>query len=495
MNGIMKHARTAIAIGIMASAVCYSSESAAEPPGEVEQSATYPIRVFYDASLVDFVPQVMSDTEDAWQTVIVDQGLVPPLHMVGDVAEVGFDVVLDISISGLAQYEIAGVDATTPATDCAVLNTFNPMGAATLDYIRMTVELLVARSSLRAVDCIEPVKPAYDMFGVAFGVLSMGDLNPYWLSSELPSFQALPWNSLDYAGGSSATEIFYPYGSALFTLFIDEAYGEGDGSFIVETWNGTAQDGTIESFSGLSCTADVENEPDYLDAIGSQLESVGASFDEAMVEFAQWRYFIGADDDGAHFANAASWAGGEVALDTVLTVDDLPVDGQTCENPVAELGTGYIEVDLEGLGAPEEPLEVSFEAVTEGSSWSAVAYFIPSEGGEATIQPLAFTDADHGSLMLPELASYAVMILAVVNLGDGDHDGDAMDWSTANGEFRFSIGPHVDDLEDAGVDAGADAGDDAGSGASSDDGCACSAAVGGEPRRGSLLAVMLGIAG
>jgi hypothetical protein len=490
MNGIMKHARAAIAIGIMASAVCYSPESAAEPPGEVAQSATYPIRVFYDTSLAEFVPQVMSDTEDAWQVVIVDQGLIPPLHMVGDVVEIGFDVVLDITIAGLAQYEIAGVDATTPATDCAMLNYFNPMGAATLDYIRMTVELLVARSSLRAVDCIEPVKPAYDMFGVAFGVLSMGDQNPYWLSSELPSFQSLPWNSLDYAGGSSTVEIFYPYGSALFTLFIDEAYGDGDGSFLVDVWNGTAQDGTIESWSGLSCTSDVENEPDYLDAIGTQLESVGASFDEAMVEFAEWRYFIGADDDGAHFVNAASWTGGEVARDTVLAAGDLPVDGMACANPVAELGTAYVEVDLAELGVPEEPLEVSFEAVTEGSSWSAVAYFIPSEGGAATIQPLTFTDADHGSLMLPGLSSYAKMVLAVVNLGDGDHDGDAYDWSTENGEFRFSIGPHADELEDAGVDAG----DDAGTSASSDDGCACSAAVGGDVPRGSLLAVMLGIA-
>jgi hypothetical protein len=452
----------------------------AEPPGEVAESEIYPIRVFYDSSFTDDVPLMIAEAEAAWADLVDGHQLPPPLTMFGETVGEGFDVLLDVDIGGVGTYEVLGDHPDTAIADCPTLAWFNPWAAPTEEMLTMTMHHLLARQCLRAVDCIEPYKPAYDMFAVAYGYYYMGLDHPYWLSSELPAFQSLPWNSLDYVGSSSdMDDIFYAYGSALFTLFLDEVYGDADGALLNAIWERTSQDGTILTWSGPFTTADVDNEPDFLDAIAAELEDQGSSFDEAFLEFVEWRFFMGDDDDGAHSPNAADWIGGEVERDIVLTAEDLPVEDKGCENRVAEYGSNYIEIDPADLD-PEVTLDFEFDGNPETNWW--VGLFLIPESGAAEMQPFNMNDEHTGEAVLDDPTAHDKIVLAVANLSDGDHDGDAEDWGTAVGDFTYSItGPAGSDSDtdvDSDTDSDTDADTDSDAGAEpstsgSEGGCGC----------------------
>ncbi|MBW2277251.1 MAG: hypothetical protein JRF63_07145 [Deltaproteobacteria bacterium] len=484
-----------IAMAALLGLCALASKAEAEPPGEVAESDTYTIRIFYDISMVDDVPLMMAEAEAAWVDLVEGHQLSPPLTMFGDVVDVGFDVLLDTEIPGVGTYEVLGDSPDTAITDCPTLAWFNPWAAPTEEMLTMTMHHLLARQCLRAVDCIEPYKPAYDMFAVAYGYYYMGLDHPYWLSSELPAFQSMPWKSLDYVGASSdMDDVFYAYGSALFALFLDEVYGAGDGALLNSTWDRTAQDGTILTWTGPFATADVENEPDFLDAIAAELEEQSSSFDEAFLEFVEWRYFLGADDDGAHSPSAADWTGGEVTRDILLAADDLPVEDKGCENRVAEYGSNYIEIDVTALD-PEVSLDFEFDGNPE-TSWWAGLFLIP-EDGAATVQPFEMGDEFSGETSVGDPTAFSQIVIAVANLSDGEHDGDAEQWGTATGDFTYSItGPAGSDSDtdvdsDTDSDSDSDTDSDAGAeptGSSNDGGCSCRAVD--ETSDVSLLALL-----
>jgi hypothetical protein len=465
-------------------AVCVlSAEAKGEPPGDMAESSLYPIRIFYESSLVGEVPGIMAEAEDAWADLIVDAQLPPPLTLFGTTVDVGFDIVLDTAIPGLSTYEVVGDHPGTTTADCPTLAWFNPSASTSNDMLTMTIHHLLARQCLRAVDCIEPFRPAYDMFAVAYGYHYMGLDHPYWLSSELPVFQSMPWESIDYVG--SGMEVYYAYGSALFTLFLDEMYGAADGALLKSIWERTAQDGTILTWLGPDITTDVDNEPDFLDAIAAELEDQASTFNEAFIEFVEWRFFIGADDDGAHSDYAPDWAGGEVARDAELTAADLPMEDADCANPVAEYGANYIEIDLAGLD-PEIALDFTFNGNKETCWW--VGLFLIPPSGAATVQPFDMTDDYSGEYTLEDPAVYERIVIAIANLSDGDHDGDASDWTTAFGDFTYSITDAEDPEDDAGTNGDTDAGADAGS-SGGNSGCGCRSVDSGNGK-GSLLELL-----
>jgi len=473
-----------------------AAEARAEPPGEVAESEIYPIRVFYDSSMGDDVSGIIVEAEAAWADLVEGHQLPPPLTMFGDTVGVGFDVLLDTEIPGVGTYEVLGDNPDTAITDCPTLAWFNPWAASSEEMLTMTMHHLLARQCLRAVDCIEPYKPAYDMFAVAYGTYYMGLDHPYWLANELPAFQHLPWKSLDYVGSTSdPDDVFYAYGSALFALFLDEVYGAGDGDLLNSIWERTAQDGTILTWTGPFATADVDNEPDFLDAITAELADQEISFDEAFLEFVEWRFFIGADDDGAHSPLAADWAGGEVTRDIVLAADELPVEDKGCENRVAEYGADYIEIDPAGL-EQDVTLEFEFDGNAETRWWAAL--FLIPESGAAEVQPFEMDDDFTGEAVLENPTAHQRIVLAVANLSDGDHDGDAEEWGTGNGDFTYSItGPDPgsdsdsDSDTDSDSDADTDSDTDAGAtGASDDGGCSCRA-VDASPASPSLFGLLL----
>jgi hypothetical protein len=481
-----------IAVAALLAVCALSAEAKGEPPGEVAESDLYPIRVFYEASSIDAVPGVIAEAEAAWVDLIEGAELPPPLTLFDTTVGDGFDILLDTEIAGVGTYEVLGDHPDTPAADCPTLAWFNPWASPSEEMLTMTMHHLLARQCLRAIDCIEPYKPAYDMFTVAYGYHYMGLDHPYWLSAELPAFQSLPWKSLDYVG-ATPEEAFYAYGSALFTLFLDEVYGAADGALLKSIWDRTVQDGTILTWMGPIVTADVDNEPDFLDAIAAELEDQSSSFDEAFLEFVEWRFFLGADDDGAHSAYAADWGGGEVARDIVHTAADLPVEDKGCENRVAEYGANYIELDPSDLD-PGVVLDFEFDGNDETRWW--VGLFLIPESGAATVEPFEMANDFSGEHTLADPTAHESIVMAIANLSDGDHDGDASEWTTAFGDFTYSIsGPDgdadTDSDSDADTDADtdADAGPDAG-GSGGSDSCGCRSA-GSDTGSSSLLGLLL----
>jgi len=475
-------------------ALAAGSGALAEPAGAYLESTTYPIRVFYDVDTEPAADDALALAEDAWAQEVVGMEFSPPLRTVGvdDDVQVGFDLVLDNSIGGAATYMITADNPDTAITDCATVGVVNPSALTTLTLLEMGVLHIFNHNALHATDCIEPQNPAYDMFSAAVEVAIMGADHPYWIMmtiGELPTFQAHPWYSID-AVPASGSELFYTYGSALFPMLVDEVWGDGDGLLLSSIWARTAQDGTITSFSPMP-VADVENEPDFLDAIAAEATAQGSSFDEAFVLLTEYRFFVGTDDDGAHFDLAAAWEGGEVKRDTQLVASDLPVEGGAPEHLVAEYGASYVEIDPAGLPSPQEAI-VSFSGNT-AKAWAASLYLVPADGA-ATIVPISL-DADRsGEAAIEDASAWSRIVLAVANLGDGAHDADDGDWGDENGDYAYSIAtPGYGDPDagadggDADADADTDAGADAGQGSGSS-GCGCMVSG---PAPSSLLTALL----
>jgi hypothetical protein len=463
-----------LAIGFAAAllaAAAAAGPAAAEPPGDVAESELYPIRAFHGEGWADYAAEVVTAAEAAWEHLVIDVGMPAPLTLFGTDVGSGFDVVLDGSLPGAGTYEILADNPATAAADCAVLAYLNPLAMSVDGMLEMTIHHLMSRNVLHAVDCIEQYRPAYETFAVAFGVLYMGAADhPYWLPYELPGFQKQPWRSLDWAGGSSATDVWYAYGTALFALHVDEVHGAGDGALLPGIWARAAQDGTIVATNGPMAQADVDNEPDYLDAFAAAFEELGTTFDEAFVRFVEWRFFVGADADGGHSEAAATWVGGEVSREALLAAGDLPVVDAPAAHPLSEYGASYIDIDPAGLA---EPLSIGF-AGNPDSAWWAGLFLIPG-GVPATVEELTLTDGA-GQIEIPQPAEYQKIVLAVANLGNGQHDADLQDWSSANGDFTYTVtGPGSGDA-DTDTDGDTDSDEDAGTGASSSDGgCGCRA--------------------
>jgi hypothetical protein len=494
--------RTSFALAAM-TVMTAGAGAAAEPSGPYLESATLPIRVFYGDDTAAAAPDILAEAEAMWAAEIDGLGFAPPLRQVGvdDTVQEGLDLVLDATLPGVATYDVEGNNPDTATADCPTVGYVNPTYMTTEEMLEMTVIHILNHGSLHAVDCIEPPSPSYDMFAVATEVTVMGPGHMYWMMSELPAFQAHPGFSLDQM---SMAEAFYAYGSALYLLFLDEVYGDADGAILPAVWALAAQDGNITSWTGGACEADVENEPDFLDAVAASLDAHGSSFDEAFVLFTEYRFFIGADDDGAHWADVADWGGGEVARDTTLTVADLPLAGGAPASEIAEYGSSYVEIDPAGLPSPQAAT-ITF-AGNPAKTWAASLFLVPAEGA-ATIVPIALDADQAGAAEIEDASAWSRMVLAVANLGDGDHDADAMDWSTIDGDYAYSIAtPGFGDGEDAGVDGGdadsdtdadtdgdtdtdadADGGADAGQGAGSS-GCGCSAIS--RPAPTALLAAL-----
>lgn len=466
---------------VVACVTLAAAEATAEPDAGVYGSEAYPIRIFSDDA--ELGAAALAEAEAAWEEQIVGIGFPPPKRVAGGAIGDGFDAWLDGDLSSgvLVTFDILGDDPATAATDCPTIGRLNPIYMDDAAILGMSIRHVLNHGSLHAVDCVEPQMPAFDMFTVAVEVMTGDGGHPYWLPHYLPAFQSLPWASVDYVV-TNMDYVYYMFGSALFTLFLDEKYGAGDGALLVDAWARTPQDGTILTWDQEWCTADVDNEPDFLDGIAAELGARGATMDEALVAFTEWRYFVGGDDDGAHFADGAAWVGGEVARDASLGAADLPVAGAGPASRLAETGSAYIEIDPAGLD-PTRRLAVAFEG-DAAARWAAQLLLVPADGA-ATVVPIALAGDRIGESGDVDFAPYASVVLAVTLLGDGAHDPEDHEWTNAAGGFEYSIEVRAaDGGADGGPDADADAGELFTSGGSAS---ACSCRAVGDGRRPTLL--------
>jgi hypothetical protein len=404
----------------------------------VLESTTLPIRVECEDEVL--AAEALALSEALWVEQVEGMGFATPLMLDGDDSVVeGFALTLyEMSSGALATFEVQGDNPATPHSDCPVLSEINSLYMDQPGWMGMCISHLLNHASLHAVDCLEPQMPSFDTFSVAVEVLT-GD-GAFW-DTYIEQYQAMPYESVDM-WFRTAPSAYYQFGSSLFALFLDDFYGSGDGSLLAELWTHTAQDGTITGSSGELAYGDVDNEPDYLDAIDIGLQAHGASMDEAWIAFTASRWFVGANDDGAHISNAGDWTTGAPTVDATWTGADLPLLDQPAQQEQAEYSSSFVVFELEPSEDRDLLLELSGSAAI---AWGGTALAIPAEGA-STEFPVEMNDGASGSVRVPLDDGWERIVLAVAALSDGTHDPEDGDWYL---DYTYSYGASVVDAEPA----------------------------------------------
>jgi hypothetical protein len=107
--------------------------------------------------------------------------------------------------------------------------------------------------------------------------------------AQVADFAAHPDWSIDRDDGYQTWSM---YGAAQFLRFLRDRYHRGDARFLGRLW--------------WALRSDADNEPDALDGVAAILAGTGATVDDAVIEFARWRWYTGAWADGAHLEEAAA---------------------------------------------------------------------------------------------------------------------------------------------------------------------------------------------
>lgn len=375
---------------------------------EYLQSSIHPLRVHYAPGQEAKAAKILAAADDAWSYQVGDKGFLPPPADSGLLGSDDFDVLVQPTPF------IAYTEAITPASD-------RPLGWAShlvLDpsLPDSALPLVVSHELHHAVQagvCL--VGNNLGEAGAVFvsGIHRAGEAWHLTYSLGFNTYQQAPWKSVDWQAG---TGNYYPYGGALFFMFVDETRGDGTP---LSTYRTLLSDMYAKTEGASEC-------PSYLDAYRQRFD-----LDDAYAEFARWRYFVGPEDDGAHFADLANWEGPDqhlesVALDADLDLGALPIEGAPLVEAPMEYGAAYVRLALAGLGAGERiALSLSGD---------------PAVRWRLGVLRLGAAGAEDQEIVVPESGALDVeldpegadrLVLVFVDLGDGAHVDDGSDWKRA----------------------------------------------------------------
>lgn len=252
------------------------------------RSARYPIRVHYrEPGEAAAAAEVLFLLEQSWQVQIDELGFRAPPSDGGACGPDGdFDAFLWRGHEE-SFVDSIGENPATPWDDAAtylVLDPWGPFGGPILDST-VAHEL---NHACQAADDWNEIPLAFEATSQFVEDLTFDDDNEY--RGLFADFQARPDWSLtrgdDY-------ETYYMYGAALYLFYLRDGPFLGDPSFISEVWF-------------RSRNKPGKNEPDFEDALDGVLRDAGkGGFYDSVVEFARWRWYTGARDDGRHFEEGA----------------------------------------------------------------------------------------------------------------------------------------------------------------------------------------------
>jgi len=253
-------------------------------------SALRPLTVHYPRATDEAKAlEMIALLEESW-TVQVDMiGFSPPLDDQGDCGEDGsYDVFIWPGIDGAFVSSVSDNPATPyqDASTYMAIDISGATGGALLDTY-MAHEF---NHALQASDDWAEDAQHYEA-GATFAEALVYPAENDWFF-EMRDFQRNPQWSLFYDDFGAT---WYTYAAAMYLHYLYERLYPGDPGFYARIWRGTR-----------SNVGDAR--PDYLDALRQVLLTErGVSLDDTVVEFMQWRWFVGEFDDGAHFARGADW--------------------------------------------------------------------------------------------------------------------------------------------------------------------------------------------
>jgi len=242
------------------------------------------------------------------------------------------------------------------------------------------------------------------------------DEDIYW--RYFPFFNAEPFKATDFVSIMSP----YQYGSAMFSLFLDERFGHGDTAFVRTTWEGLTQDG-------------YDNEPDFLDVVTAQLAAQDTTLGAAYEEFGVWRLLVGTRARFGRFEEVGVW---DARVDPWF---DARVTGQVAHwQGVSRQGLqpwshGFLALD--GTTIPGQ------FRLTSGGGVAMSLQLVDLSGDVAAITRLGELGAAGGDLTvsLPAAARAGERVLIITNHGDGRYDADTSPWTPTAYSFEFTANP------------------------------------------------------
>jgi len=335
----------------------------------------------------DKATEVIALLEASWNTQVDTLGFTAPIS---DQGLCGADGDYDVFIwPGTGGAFVDGI-SNNPATSYQDWSTYmgidptGPTGGALLN----TFIAHEFNHALQASDDWAEEGQHYEA-GASFAEALVYPEDRDWVFTQ-EDFQDNPGWSLFY---DDKLATWYSYGSAMYLHYLYERFFPNDPAFYARIWRGTRSD-----------TAN--GRPDYIDALRRLLlMERGVALDDAVVEFMQWRWFVGSQDDGAHFSRGGTWPHEVAVID--IDIAALPTT-QVLDAMI--YGANYVRLNNSGATAVDvsatlfqTDLEVDWRAfAVDGgellaplgieAGGSAVIVAVPLPVAETWTENLSFID-------------------------------------------------------------------------------------------------------
>lgn len=332
------------------------------------ESALRPLSVHYSRGAdADKAMEMVAILEHAWDVQVDQFGFTAPLDDGGRCGPDGrYDVFIWRGVDGAFVDSVADNPAT-PYDDYATYMAIDPTGAygAALLDTTLTHEF---NHAVQASDDWWESALIFEMSATFVESLVYPDQDDYFYVIE--DFQKRPQWSLFYADGYRT---WYMYGAAMYLHFLYERYYSSDPSFIARIWRNAR-------------STPAAGRPDYMDSIRDLLlVERGVDFDAAVVEFMQWRWFVAALDDGAHFSRGADWPAPVAFVEMDAAEDALQVD-------VGAMlyGAGYLR--LNNAASVERQFAVDLENADSEVAWVLSTVQGAAVAGSVSVAPQSSLD-------------------------------------------------------------------------------------------------------
>jgi hypothetical protein len=161
------------------------------------------------------------------------------------------------------------------------------------------------------------------------------------------------------------------------------------------------------------------NEPDAFDALRESFRALGSGLDEALLDFAVARAFLGTRSDGAHLADAARLGDfGRVRFDWSIPYATLPRRVAPLR-PIEPTGATYLWLDL---GSEDRASDVTFVADWElGALFRWALVKVGKDGAEVgRVEVAGIFGETRAQRTLVGLEGLAGLLIVGVNAGSVD---------------------------------------------------------------------------
>lgn len=330
---------------------CGTIPSAADPCSDTQfwplssTSTLRPLTVHYPHLGIEAKAlEMIALLEESWAVQVDTLGFSAPLDDQGDCgADGSYDVFIWPGIVG-AFVSSVNNNPATPFEDSSTYMAIDIRGAAGGELLD-TFMAHEFNHALQASDDWAEDAQHYEAGATFAEALVFPDEDDWFF--EMRDFQDNPHWSLFYDDFGAT---WYTYAAAMYLHYLYDRYYPSDPGFYARIWQATRSNVGVDR-------------PDYFDALRHVLlMERGATLDETVVEFMQWRWFVGEFDDGAHFRNGADWP-------HTIAVTDIDVAATPTLQPLDAMVYGANFVRVTNNSSTPIRFDASIESSELDVSW------------------------------------------------------------------------------------------------------------------------------